>query len=587
MNRLIAIVALLSTAGFVSAAGPKVKIGDKVEDLQFKDIRYLNRSLRDFGDKKAYVLVFVDSGCPIVARYLPELQRLETAYRGRGVQFVAVNAGMGDTIATMAAQAVEHGVEFPFVKDFDYRVVDAVGVERTPEVVVLDGERMLRYRGRIDDRFRTGGQIGEPTRHDLALAIDGVLAGKPVEEPMTPVEGCLITKPADNSHDKPVTFAKDVAPILAKHCQKCHQPNTAAPFSLLTYDQARTRGRTIAEVASEGRMPPWFAAAHDGDRIQHHSLSDSERDTVVQWVKTGMTRGDDSQLPKQPEAVPEKWRIGEPDLVLTTIPFDLPKEGDIAYKYVALPHIFVEETWMQGVQILPDTPKAVHHANLAYVKIGEDFKETNFITGVVPGGEPMTLDNGTAYRIPKGSVLALQIHFVPTGKPETVRLRVGLRYARGTVEKQLRHMLFVDTHYAIPPGAPAYPVKVVRTLDRDVIGIGLFAHMHVRGKAMTFTATPPDGKTEPLLTIANYNFEWQIPYRWEPGKKLLPKGTKVECVGIYDNSPFNPYNPDPNKRVLDGQQTYHEMMNGFFFFIDANEKLGLAVDPKTGHAITR
>ncbi len=584
MTRYLASALWLCIVTVVSAAEPKVKIGAKVEDLQFKDIRYLNRSLRDFGEKKAYVLVFVDSGCPIVARYLPELQRLESIYRGRGVQFVAVNAGMSDNVSAMAAQAVEAGVEFPFVKDFDFRVVDAVGVERTPEVVVLDGERILRYRGRIDDRLRTGGQSAEPTRRDLALAIDEVLAGKPVTVAMTPVEGCLITKPADSSKEKPVTFAKDVAPILVKNCQACHQPNTAAPFSLLTYEQAKARGRTIAEVVSEGRMPPWFASPHDGDRIQHHSLSESDRDTIVQWVKTGMARGNDSRLPKPPEAIPDKWRIGEPDLILTTPAFDLPKEGDIAYKYVILPNIFVEETWVQGVQILPDTPKTVHHANLAYVKIGESFNESNFITGVVPGGEPMTLDGGVAYRIPKGSMLALQIHFVPTGKPETARVSVGLRYARGTVEKQLRHMLFVDTRYAIPPGAPAHPVKVVRTLDRDVIGIGLFAHMHVRGKAMTFTATTPSGKPEQLLTIANYNFEWQIPYRWEPGKKLLTKGTKIECVAIYDNSPFNPYNPDPNKRVLDGQQTYQEMMNGFFFFIDANEKLGLAIDPKTGRA---
>jgi hypothetical protein len=159
---------------------------------------------------------------------------------------------------------------------------------------------------------------------------------------------------------------------------------------------------------------------------------------------------------------------------------------------------------------------------------------------------------------------------------------VGLKYAGGKIDKALRHMLFVDTKYSIPAGAPAHPVKVTRTLNSDIIGIGLFAHMHVRGKAMTFTATTPEGNSERLLTIANYNFEWQIPYRWEPGKKLLPKGTKLECVALYDNSPFNPFNPDPQKIVKDGPQTYHEMMNGFMFYIDANEKLGLDIDPKTG-----
>ena len=184
-------------------------------------------------------------------------------------------------------------------------------------------------------------------------------------------------------------------------------------------------------------------------------------------------------------------------------------------------------------------------------------------------------------------MLGLQIHYVPTGKAEKVKSHVGLKYAAGKIDQRLRNMLFVDTRYSIPPGAPAHPVKVERTLPVDAVGIGLFAHMHVRGKAMTFTAHTPDGKTERLLTIPNYNFEWQIPYRWEPGKKVLPKGTRLECVALYDNSPFNPYNPDPKKTVRDGPQTYQEMMNGFLFYVDANEKLGLDIDAKTGRVVTK
>jgi mono/diheme cytochrome c family protein len=584
MSETIALLSLLLGAGIAPTADPDVKIGANIDNLRFKDIRYLSRSLSDFGDKKAFVLVFVDSNCPIAAKYLPVLQRLETAYRDKSVQFVAVNSGPNDTIVVMAAQAVEFGVEFPFVKDADCRVADALGVQRTPEVVVLDEKRTLRYRGRIDDQYRPGGQRNEPTRRDLVEALDAVLAGKEVAVPTTTVDGCLINRPAANKDDKPVTYADHVAPILAKHCQQCHRPNTPAPFALLTYEQAKAKGGTIAEAVNEGRMPPWFAAAHDGDMIQHRHLSATERETVVRWVKTGMTRGDDSRVPKPPnEEKPAKWRIGEPDLVLTAKPFELPKEGDIAYQYIVFPDTFTEDTWVTGVQILPDVARAVHHANLMYFKLGESFKESNFITGVVPGGSPLDLDNGVAFRIPKGTLLGLQIHYVVTGKAEKVTISVGLKYANGKVQRQLRHMLFVDTKYSIPPGAPAHPVKVERTLDRDIIGIGMFAHMHLRGKAMTFTAHLPDAKSEPLLTIPNYNFEWQIPYLWEPGKKRLPKGTRLECVALYDNSPFNPYNPDPKKTVKDGPQTYHEMLNGFLFYLDADEKLDLDIDGKTGH----
>jgi peroxiredoxin len=576
---------LLALSGFASAAEPEVRIGTKVDDLRFKDIRYLSRSLADFGEKKAYVLVFVQSGCPLAEKYLPVLDRLDREYRDKGVQIAAVNSGPADTVTVMAAQAVEFGVSFPFLKDADCKVADALGVIRTPEVVVLDATRTLRYRGRIDDQYRPGGQRAEPTRHDLVEALDAVLAGKPVAVTTTPVDGCLLPRPVEAGGDV-VTFADHVAPILRKHCQVCHQPNTVAPFSLLTYEQAKAKGRTVAEVVNEGRMPPWYAAPRAGDRVRHKSLSAVERETIVRWVKTGMARGDDSNLSKPPDPTPVGWRIGEPDLVLKTTPFQLPTEGDIPYKYVVFPHVFDHDTWVSAVQILPDVPRAVHHANLAYWKVGETFKESNFVTGVVPGGEPMTVGDKVAFLIPKNSVMGIQIHYVPTGKAEKVTLSVGIKYVGGTVDKRLRHMLFVDTRYTIPPGAAAHPVKVERTLDRDIVGIGLFCHMHVRGKAMTFTAKTPDGKTESLLTIPNYNFEWQIPYRWEPGARVLPKGTKLECVALYDNSPFNPFNPDPTKAVKDGQQTYQEMMNGFMFYVDANEKLGLEVDSKTGAART-
>src|SRR5207244_620821 len=151
--------------------------------------------------------------------------------------------------------------------------------------------------------------------------------------------------------------------------QHCHKPNTAAPFALQTYEQARAKADTIAEVVAEGRMPPWYAERRDGDRIQHRSLSAAERDTVVRWAKTGTARGDLSKLPKPPEEKPAKWGIGEPDLVLTAAPFELPTEGDIKYQYVIFPHVFTEETWVRGVQIRPDVPRAVHHANLLCFKV--------------------------------------------------------------------------------------------------------------------------------------------------------------------------------------------------------------------------
>jgi hypothetical protein len=280
----------------------------------------------------------------------------------------------------------------------------------------------------------------------------------------------------------------------------------------------------------------------------------------------------------------DRWRIGTPDLVVE-VPFaqELPASGDVPYKYAVIPHVFEEDTWVQGVQILPDNPRVVHHCNLVYMT-NEGYKQANFITGLVPGNGPMELADGIAFRIPKGAALGLQIHYVTTGKEEKCKIAVGLRFAREVVQKRLKHLLLVDTKFAIPPGAPAYPVSGSKELDEDAVGVGMFIHMHLRGKDATFRAVLPDGTAQTLLVVPNYNFDWQVPYRWEPGKVKFPKGTRIECVAHYDNSPFNPYNPDPTATVKEGPQTYHEMMNGFVFYTAADERLNLEIDPKTGHA---
>lgn len=275
--------------------------------------------------------------------------------------------------------------------------------------------------------------------------------------------------------------------------------------------------------------------------------------------------------------------IGKPDLELKAPQHDIPATGLVDYKYVILPYVFLSDTWMQGIQILPDNPRSVHHCNMAYVVAGDKTKRPNFITGTVPGGAPMMLDSGVGFRIPRGGALVLQIHYVTTGKDEKCQISVGFKYASGLIQKSLRHMLLDNRNkLSIPPGAPAHPVSDSRVLDCDAEAIGLFVHMHLRGRDMTFRAVRPDGKAETLLLVPNYNFDWQMPYRWAAGTMKFPKGTRLECLAHYDNSAFNPYNPDPTATVKYGQQTHDEMFNGFVFYTDANERLALDIDPKSG-----
>jgi hypothetical protein len=372
--------------------------------------------------------------------------------------------------------------------------------------------------------------------------------------------------------------------LMQKHCQECHRPGTTAPFSLLTYKQVAGKADTIAEVIRDERMPPWFAAPEHGSFMNKRGLTAAEKEQFAHWVATGKPLGDETKLPPPLPITQQKsrWLIGEPDLVIQAPEHELPESGDIPYKYVVLPHIFLSDTWVQGVQILPNNPRSLHHANMAYITLGKKWDMNNFITGTVPGGSPMQMSTPLGFRIPAGSSLVLQVHYVTTGKPEKCRISVGLKYASGRVDKQVKFTLLEDKRFAIPPLAPAHQTRASHTLAHDAVGIGLFVHMHLRGRDMTFLAHYPEGKTETLLVVPNYNFDWQIPYVWEPGKMRFPKGTRLEAVAHYDNSAFNPFNPNPKDTVKNGPYTQHEMMNGFVFYLDEVEKLGLEIDGKTG-----
>ncbi len=585
----------------LSATEPRaIDIGQTVPKIEFKDIRYLRRTLADLPEGRVYVLAFLKIDCPISKRYLPVLKRLEAEYRSRSVQFVGVNVGSEDSIQDVAEQALDYEIEFPVVKDFNAKTARQLGIERVPEVAVLkpveatkpDQPRTWRlaYRGRIDDQHRFGGSQPQATRRELREALEATLAGQDISTTTAPAEGCLITSDEPKSPIEKVTYAEHIAPLLKKHCADCHRPNTAAPFELLRYQDAVAHADMLAEVVREQRMPPWYGSSKYPHFVNRRGMTADERATLLQWVQTGKARGDDSKLapPEPPAKASDKWQIGKPDLVLTEIlPHQLPAEGVVAYRYSAFAHVFLQETWLEAIQILPDNPSVVHHCNAGYMQLGEKVTTQNFITGFVPGGQPMELPDGVAVRIPAGSVIGIQIHFVTTGKPERCRLSIGLRYARGPVKQQLRFELLDDHRFEIPAGASLHAVSTSRTLKRDAIGIGLFSHMHLRGRAMTFLAHRPDAEVEKLLVIPNFNFGWQHGYQWETGQVRFPKDTRLEVVARYDNSAFNPFNPNPKVAVREGQQSFDEMINGFIFYVDANENLDLSIDPKRGVAVPK
>src|SRR5262249_29486185 len=288
----------------------------KIDSFTLKDIAGKDRSLQEFKDSKAIVVVFVGTQCPVNNAFMPRLAELHKTYAAKGVQFLAVNANKQDTAAKVAEHAKKYAIPFPVLKDEGNVVADRFGARRTPEAFVLDRQRQVCYQGRIDDQFGIGFNRPQPTRRDLAVALDEVLAGKAVSQPLTAAPGCLIARVAKAKAEGAITYSKQVSRILQKNCQECHRPRQIGPMSPLTYDDASAWSGTIREVVAEKRMPPWHADPKHGKFANDRSLSKADRETLLAWIDQGCAKGDDKDLPP-PAKFPEGWSIGQPDVVFT------------------------------------------------------------------------------------------------------------------------------------------------------------------------------------------------------------------------------------------------------------------------------
>jgi hypothetical protein len=368
--------------------------------------------------------------------------------------------------------------------------------------------------------------------------------------------------------DTPVTFTKDVAPILYKSCVECHRPTMFAPMSLLTYDDARPYARSIKQRVVSRIMPPWGADPAHGEFKNDPRLSQAEIDTIAAWVDGGAVKGNDADLPKAPQFA-DGWTIGKPDAVFTMEEeYDIPATGVIPYQYLRVPTHLTEDKWIQAIEIRPSANAQVHHV-LAYtqpagqpINQGGALGPTN-IGGVTPNKPGITFEPGVARLLRGNSDLIMQMHYTTNGKPAKDRTRIGVIYAKQPPTKLQAGGMVLQPRFVIPAYDGNAEVKGTTKLERDTVMTSLTPHMHVRGKDMTYIAHYPDGTDEILLSVPKYDFNWQISYELKT-PKVLPKGTIVEVIAHYDNSAANKFNPDPSKDVKWGDQTFEEMMIGFW-----------------------
>ena len=416
----------------------------------------------------------------------------------------------------------------------------------------------------------------------------------------------MLANAADKSHEARLTFTKDVAPILYKNCVVCHRAGETAPMSLVTYKEVRPWAKSIREKVVSREMPPWFADPGHGQFVNDARLKPAEIETIRAWVDGGAAEGSPKDLPAAPLYNDAAWKFGQPDAVLAmTEEAVIPVDGSVPYRYYVVPTNFSEDKYVQFAQIKRGDPSVVHHVIISSREPGKeplppageikldqqrfnpeaarDSQRPNSeasplrrggnsdgqVIGWAPGMSPLTLAPGQAKLIKKGSVLIFQMHYTTNGVASKDRTSVGLWFAKGPVEKRMvtRPVATDPRKLVIPPGDAGFETRSSMTFTEDVHIHSFMPHMHVRGKDFEYKLVLPDGTEKILLRVPKYDFNWQLSY-FVKEPIAVPKGARIDCVAHHDNSAGNKFNPDPTITVRWGDQTWEEMLIGYFGTIE-------------------
>ncbi len=389
-------------------------------------------------------------------------------------------------------------------------------------------------------------------------------------------------------------------------------------MSLLTYEGAKRAATKIRKAVDAGIMPPWHADAPRGVFTNDRRLSESDKSTIIAWIDAGTPEGNANELPTPP-VYPDSWTAGTPDeIVSMPETFHVPARGTIEYQYFEVPTNFTEDKWVSSLEILPGSRKSVHHVLVfaraprpsspsspaarksdaparkrvplftpdsgnipsepppptpsptAQTATEQNHEEPQQDLGVLvgataPGTNVVTFPPGTALKIAAGTVLTFQMHYTAHGHEDEDKTSVGFTFSKVPVTDQVRADNFVNANFAIPPGAKDYAISAGITV-RDSIRIwAMIPHTHLRGVRWEYELVHPDGRTEKVLSVPRYDFNWQTFYMFA-SPLVIPAGGRLHAVAWYDNSAENRSNPDATKEVHWGDQTWEEMQYTAFFY---------------------
>ena len=552
-----ALAACTLLAGQAFAAAPT-----RVGDFALLDSEGEFHQLSRYGDKEALVLLAFDARCASMQGSVDQFSSLAAEWAGQDVAFAVLDATPAAAVAAAREAKSEFGITQPFMLDDSQLVTRTLGLTHAGEVTVLNP-------GRLTEVF-TGGISA------VSASLTALSQG--AESPSaSAAEGCALTFPAlDALAANAPDYASDVAPIVIEQCASCHREGGIGPFALDSHLMLQGWSPMIREVLLTKRMPPMQVDPSIGHFDNARYLAGAELETLVAWIDAGAPRGAAAIDPLSTIEFPDRksWQLGEPDYVIKTPAMEIPATGVLDYIDIDVELPFDEDKWVKSVQFIAGAESVLHHV-LAYVTAPEENFEggeadtssvaRRFLEGYAPGKvDAMTFPEDTGVFIPKGHKLSLQFHFTTNGKAATDETLIGL-YMHDEPPAHENFTRSVASSFRIPPYAKDHEVAAAYTFQEDVIVTGLRAHMHFRGKDMKFTAETPEGEMKDLLSVPNYSYAWQPTYQLDEAVEL-PAGTKVHVTGSFDNSEFNPANPDPSKELRFGLQSWDEMFIGYWTY---------------------
>lgn len=548
---------------------------DYVDNFTLLDHEGKAHELYYFQDSPAIVVMIQGNGCPIVRNAWADYKAVKDEFSDKGVQFYMLNANKQDNRERLKTEAAEFSYDIPILKDETQLIAESLGVKRTAEVLVISPEDWsIVYRGPVNDRLGYGEQRSTTDNHYLAEALKAVLAGERPETRIRRSKGCIVNLPetAKRAEHAQISYSETIGPMLEKNCASCHEEGGIAPWAMTGYDMIEGFAPMIREVVRTKRMPPWSADPHIGTFNNARGLTIEERQTLVHWIEAGAPRGEGPDPLASRVSDATEWPLGEPDLIVEAPAFDVPASGIVDYQFPTVLNPLDRDVWVKAVTVVPGDKTVVHHALVGsseeVTKPGEgDYNDVfdNYLIGFVPGAESYVYPEDTGVFVKAGGEFRFQMHYTTSGRATTDRTKLGLYFYDKPPKHPLRQQVALNLALGIPPNSVGHEEKAYFEFDRPATIYMLFPHSHYRGKSSTFEVVYPDGREETILSVPDYDFNWQHTYSMEEPLSV-PAGSRLIHRTQYDNTGRNISNPNPERTVPWGLQSHDEMLYGSFMF---------------------